>query len=206
MGRISAACLAACLVLLPAAGQAQDTAASASPSTGAVQMPVYELPDPASLTMPKLAFTETPEIAAGYDKYFVFNRGNTSFAEAFTDIKECDALASGSSIYMGADSGSIAAASAQYGMLAGAAGGAIASVAMDLIFGSGARREQYRVNMRNCMGFKGYGRYGLSEDLWKEFNFQEGNGRKKEGVRDEAMELQALVAAGPRPASKELGL
>lgn len=95
---------------------------------------------------------------------------------------------------------------ATYGPMAGAVGGVIGSVLVDAIFGSAQRRAQRRINMRNCMGFKGYQRYGLSGDLWKKFNFQEGNGRKKEDVRNEAMELQALVASGQKPTTKELGL
>ena len=95
---------------------------------------------------------------------------------------------------------------AQYGALAGGIGGALGSAIADAIFGSAARRQQRRINLRNCMGFKGYQRYGLSEDLWKEFNFEEGLGRKKENERDDALELQALVASGPKPTTKELGL
>ena len=59
--------------------------------------------------------------------------------------------------------------------------------------------------MRNCMGWKGYQRYGLSKDLWDNFHFEEGNGRKKEEVRLVALTQQAMVASGPKPATKELG-
>jgi hypothetical protein len=82
----------------------------------------------------------------------------------------------------------------------------IGSAIADAIFGSAARRAQRRINLRNCMGFKGYQRYGLAEKQWKDFNFEEGHGRKKEGERDDALELQALVASGPKPTAKELGL
>lgn len=176
------------------------------PDTASNGATIYDLPDPASLKMPELAFKPTPEMEADFDKYFFFHREGTGFAEAFSDIKECDALASGSNIYMGADSSAMSAAMAQYGLAAGAIGGAIGGAIADAIFGSAARRQQRRINLRNCMGFKGYGRYGLSGDLWKEFNFEEGHGRKKEGVREEALELQALVASGPKPQAKELGL
>lgn len=168
--------------------------------------PVYELPDPATLTMPKLDFRPTPADEADYDKYFYFHRADVTFAEAYADIRECDALASGSSIYLGANDAAMGAAMAQYGALAGGVGGVLGSVLADAIFGSAARRQQRRINLRNCMGFKGYQRYGLSGDLWKDFNFEEGHGRKKEGERDDALELQALVASGPKPRTKELGL
>ncbi len=162
-------------------------------------------PNPATLTMPALAFTPTPEDVAAYDKFFYFHREGTSFAEALTDIKECDALASGVSFYTDSSS-AVAAATAQYGVAAGAIGGAIGSAIADAIFGSAERRRLKRISLRNCMSYKGYGRYGLSADLWKKFNFEEGMGRKRETVREGALQLQALVASGPKPASKELGL
>jgi hypothetical protein len=165
----------------------------------------YVIPSPDGLKMPKLDFTPTALDEQDYDKYFFFYRANTSFAQAYADIKECDALSSGSSIYLD-NSAAIAGATAQYGALAAGIGGAIGSAIADAIFGSAQRREQRRINLRNCMSFKQYQRFGLNHDLWSAFNFEEGNGRKKEGVRNDALALQALVASGPQPATKELGL
>lgn len=189
-------------------GQAEQTAppVQSSPSSVVPAAMTYELPDPATLNRPGLAFATTPEILADFDKYFYFHRDSTTFAEAYADVRECDALASGSSIYLGASSAAMSSAMSQYGALAGGVGGALGSALADAIFGSAARRQQRRINLRNCMGFKGYQRFGLSGDLWKEFNFEEGLGRKREGVRDDALELQALVASGPVPSTKELGL
>lgn len=184
-----------------AAASAQDDADDADGPTIAP----YEAPDPATLKMPALEFTSTPEVVADFDKYFFFHREGTSYTEAYGDIRECDALASGSSIYLNGGPGA-AAAAAQYGVLAAGVGSAIGGAIADAIFGAAARREQRRVSVRNCMAFKGYARYGLSGDLWKEFNFEEGNGRKKEAVRNADLALQALVASGPKPAGKELGL
>ena len=64
---------------------------------------------------------------------------------------------------------------------------------------SAERRRLKRLNLRNCMHFKGYDRYGLAKDLWTEFNFEEGNGRKPEAERERAILMQARVASGPRP-------
>jgi hypothetical protein len=191
--------LAMSLALVPVQAGAQG---SVAPPVGSLE----DIPDPSKLSMPRLDFTESVEDEGDFDKYFYFHRDNTSFEEAYSDIRECDALASGSNIYMGADAGSQAAAMTQYGLLPGAVGGAIASVAMDAIFGSAARREQRRVNLRNCMGFKQYQRYGLTRDLWTSFNFEEGLGRKREPVRLQAIAIQALVASGPKPHTKDLGL
>lgn len=167
---------------------------------------VEDIPDPATLTMPPLAFTEAPEHTDSFKKYFYFHRADTTYADAYRDIRECDALASGSSIYLGASEGAIAGAMANYGLLAGGIGGAVGGIIADAIFGSALRREQRRTNMRNCMSFKGYARYGLAKDLWVAFHFEEGLGRKREPVRLRALALQALVASGPAPTAKELGL
>lgn len=210
--RLACGLLAAALVqTVPAAAQESAAApagdaASAPSAEPATVLVDYELPDPATLTMPKLAFTPSPTDEADFDKYFYFHRADVTFAEAYADIRECDALASGSSIYLGGNSAALAGATAQYGVLAAGIGSAVGSLLADAIFGSAARRQQRRVNLRNCMGFKGYQRYGLTGDLWKDFNFEEGHGRKKEGERDNALELQALVASGPKPVTKELGL
>lgn len=183
---------AALLLALPITAYAQEVSQAepvAAGETGA------ETPDPAKLKMPALAFAPNPMIEADYDKYFYFHRAGTSFAEAYADIKECDALASGISLYMGATMNPIMA---QYGVLG--------TLMADAIFGSSERRRIRRENLRNCMFFKEYQRYGLTHELWDSFNFEEGMGRKREGVREQALQLQALVASGPMPQTKELGL
>lgn len=190
------------LLLLPITAYAQEVLQAepvAAGETGA------ESPDPAKLKMPALAFAPNPMIEADYDKYFYFHRAGTSFAEAYTDIKECDALASGISLYMG-NSAVMNGAMAQYGVLTAGIGSALGSVLADAIFGSAERRKIRRINLRNCMFFKEYQRYGLTHELWDSFNFEEGMGRKREGVREQALQLQALVASGPMPQTKELGL
>jgi hypothetical protein len=154
--------------------------------------------------MPTLAFEETAEDVANYDKYFYFHRPDTGFDQAYADIVECDALGSGISIYRGADSAAMAGAMAQYGVGPGLIGGAIASALIDGIFGSAERRKARRQNMRTCMYYKGYDRYGLTKSLWREFNFEEGNGREEEAVRTRDLLIQARVASGPRPQQKVL--
>lgn len=192
------AAVAAPLVALATPLLAQD--GEVGTKTDAVEV------DPATLTRPALDFAPTPEIQADFEKYFYFHRADTDLATAYADIRECDALASGSSIYLGGNPGQTSAAIAQYGALAGGVGSAIGSAVADAIFGSAERRKQRRVSLRNCMGFKEYRRFGLSGELWKKFNFEEGMGRKKEDLRDDALLLQALVASGPAPKTTELGL
>ena len=187
------------LLLLPLAGAAQAQILGALPEPR--QFTEEEI---AAVAMPSLAFEQTPAMVADYDKYFYFHRPDTSFSEAYADISECDALASGISIYRGADSGAIAGAMAQYGLLAGAVGGAIGSVMADAIFGSAERRKARRLNIRNCMYFKEYDRYGLKKDLWQEFHFEEGLSKTDADERSSKLLMQARIASGPKPAQEAL--
>lgn len=195
--RVRGACLG--LLAMPLAGALQAQAIRNEPP-----MRHFTEQEVAAVAMPALAYEETAGDREAYDKYFFFHRPDTSFDEAYADIVECDALSSGISIYMGADSASMASAMTQYGIGAGAAGGVIASVIMDSIFGSAARREARRINMRNCMYFKGYDRYGLAKNLWQEFNFEEGNRRTAPTEREKDLLAQARVASGPAPAQEVL--
>ena len=152
--------------------------------------------------MPDLAFTATPLDEADYDKYFYFHRAETAFSAALGDLRDCDAFARGLTSGM-------AYQQAPYPYtytMAGAAGGVIANVMVAAIFGSAEKRRLRRVNMRRCMGYKGYGRYGLSKDLWQKFNFEEGFSGEEETARNAMLAQQAKVASGPVPAGKELGL
>lgn len=152
-----------------------------------------------AIPMPDLAYTPTPMIAENFDKYFFFHREGTDFSAAYADITECDSLASGINFYMGADSGAMAAAMANYGVVAGAAGGVIGGLLADAIFGSAERRRIKRINMRNCMFYKGYDRYGLEKELWQKFHFEEGLSRENAKDREAALLKQARVASGPKP-------
>jgi hypothetical protein len=156
--------------------------------------------DPAKVETPKLQFTESEEDKSGYDKYFYFVRDDTDFATAYRDIRECDALARGVGIYLGTSEVPYPYA----GTLTGALGGAIGSAVADAIFGSAERRKQRRTNLRTCMGYKGYSRYGLNKELWQAFNFEEGNGTVPDDRRQQFLQKQAKAAVSGRPATKEL--
>jgi len=182
------------LALLPLAAVAQAQAIKSEP-----EMKIFTAAEIEAVAMPDLAYTPDPVIAADFDKYFFFHRDNTDFSTAYADIIECDSLASGINFYMGADSGAIAGAMANYGVLAGGIGGAIGGLMADAIFGSAERRRIKRVNLRNCMFYKGYDRYGLEKDLWQEFHFEEGLSRENAADREAALQKQARAASGPKP-------
>lgn len=158
--------------------------------------------DAAKVTMPALAFSPQPEDAGNYDKYYYFHRPDTDFATAYADICECDGYARGLTSGVG-----YAQVPYPYaGTMAGAVGGALGNVMAAAIFGSGEKRRLRRVNMRTCMHFKGYERYGLSKALWNNFNFEEGLSGVSPEERTRALQQQALVASSAQPQEKGLGL
>ncbi|MBY8821127.1 hypothetical protein [Sphingomonas colocasiae] len=223
--------IGACLSAALACGFAQDARAQdiaesgpampvaetvgATVAAGSVQAPVI-LADSASpfgavalaegeaagITMPELAFDPTPEDQQNFDKYYYFNRPDTDFATAYADISECDGYARGLS-------SGIAYQQPPYpyaGTMAGAVGGLIGNAIADAIAGSAEKRRMRRVNMRKCMNFKGYERYGLSKARWQPFNFEEGLANVKDEERQRCLKQQALVASSYKPTTKGLGL
>lgn len=174
--------------------------AAAQTTPGPAPAPLPTAIDPATIEMPDLNFTPTPEIVANYDKYYVFNRADTDFATAFADLQECDAYARGLAFHL-------AGGTVPYpyaGTMAGAIGGAIGSAMADAIFGSAERRKQRRMNMRTCMTYKGYRTFGLPKAIWEPFNFEEGLSRVDEQRRQRMLQVQARVASGPQPTMGEI--
>lgn len=200
------------VVVAPCAPVAAQDAASATPAASsgdeaegeavAVDL-LTAVPDPASVTMPKLEFTASPEIAATYDKYFYFHRTDTDFPTALADIRECDGFARG--LAMPGGYGNTPAPYPYAGTLAGGVGAALGNALAVAIFGSAEKRKLRRANLRRCMNYKGYQRYGLEKELWQSFNFEEGLSSVQEAERQRKLAMQAKVASGPRPIMKELG-
>lgn len=158
--------------------------------------------DPAGVEMPVLAFEPNGTEAQDFDKYYYFRRDDTDFATAYADIRECDGYASGLTSGIGYQQVPYPYA----GTMAGAVGGAIGNVLAVAIFGSAEKRKARRINMRTCMFYKGYQRYGLPKDLWTEFNFEEGIGHVGEERRIVFLKQQALVAAKAASNGEALGL
>ncbi|HEX8624027.1 MAG TPA: hypothetical protein VF782_03000 [Allosphingosinicella sp.] len=139
-------------------------------------------PDPAAIEVPDLNFTPTPAIERDFDKYFYFHRGGTELGTALADFRECDAYARG--ISLRADGG-------PNGLLAGAA--------TDAIFGAAQRRDIARRNLRVCLGFKEYRRYGLPKSIWDRIHSVRAPGESAEARRQRLLLLQARIASGPQP-------
>jgi hypothetical protein len=184
--------LVAALCTVPAA-KAQDHAPAADEvSTG-------ERIDPESIPMPSLSFTPDAEIERNYFKYFFFHREATDFHTAFADIQECDGYARGLAFRVTTNY-----VPTGMGLLPDVVGSVIGNALADAIHGSAERRNQRRVIMRTCMGYKGYATFGLPRDLWREFNFDEGNRSPPEAARQDMLRRQARAASGPRPQIGEI--
>jgi hypothetical protein len=198
-------CSAALAVLALMVGETSASAQTArylADSGSPFGAPSADLTDMAGVTMPVLAFTSDGTEAADFDKYYVFRRSETDFATAYADIAECDGYARG----LQSGIGYMQTPYPYAGTMAGAVGGAIGSAMAMMIFGSAEKRRMRRVNMRTCMHFKGYQRYGLPKNLWDKFNFEEGLSGVSEEKRQAYLKQQAMVASAGTLQGKELGL
>lgn len=154
-----------------------------------------ERPDPASLSLPDMAFKSTPRDVRRYDTYYYFHKPGVSYERAFADFDQCHGYALSSQlglltptiIPLGAaalqdDSSRRAAYSNAFAMY-GLVGLGIAA-----IFISEAEDDNARATVRKCMTYKHYGRYGLSRALFKKID---------EGADAQRLGRWALIAAGP---------
>ena len=121
----------------------------------------------------------------------VFYRAGTDFDTALADVRECDGYARGISYHIGGG----AVPYPYAGTVAGAVGGALGSVLADAIFGAAERRKLRRVNMRTCMRFKEYTRYGLTEEAWKAYDLGEEKGDASDSERELLLRLHAKIAS-----------
>ena len=133
----------------------------------------------------------------------VFYRAGTDFETALADVQECDGYARGISYHIGG--GPVPYPYA--GTVAGAVGGAIGAVLADAIFGAAERRKLRRRNMRTCMGFKEYQRYGVSEEAWKSYELGDGEGEGEaegEEKRLLVLRMHAKIASAPTAPKGEI--
>lgn len=158
-------------------------------------------PDPVTLQLPDLSAPTRAEDAADFDKYFYFYRADTSFEAALADIRECDGYARG----LASPYGYASAGYPYAGTVAGLGGELIANALISAIFGPAELRKARRSNMRRCMNYKGYGRYGLNKDVWQQFHFEEGLSKVDEEKRHLMLAKQAKAASLFAPAGKDLG-
>jgi hypothetical protein len=176
-------------------GDAEDTVATVSLPSADEQI------DPATITLPDLKFTSDAKLEKDFDKYFYFHRDSTDFKTALADLRDCDGLSRG----LASPYGNMDVPYPYNATPGGLVGGALGNLMVAAIFGSAQVRATRRINMRRCMHFKGYQRYGLPKDIWKEFNFEEGFSELAEDKRQAFLKQQAKATSGPKPQTAELG-
>jgi hypothetical protein len=206
---ICAAALAAAILPLAAYGQEAEKAlpnteapADAEDTVATVSLPsADETIDPASITLPDLSFKTDAKFEKDFDKYFYFHRESTDFKTALADLRDCDGLSRG----LASPYGNMDVPYPYNATPGGLIGGALGNLMVAAIFGSAQVRATRRINMRRCMHFKGYQRYGLPKDIWKEFNFEEGFSELAEDKRQAFLKQQAKATSGPKPQTAELG-
>ncbi len=140
-----------------------------------------------------------PEAVAAYQpargdegefwRYFFFWRGGISLEEARADLRECADYARDPVLWARIPErmpieGGVQGPNGTEGQF-----GLTGAVIFSLVEGGLVRRIAL-ANMRRCMGFKGYRRYGLSADLWRPLN---------RGSPEQIVERLAAIAAGPEP-------
>lgn len=161
----------------------------------------------ASIAVPSLDFVETPEVRKNYNRIFYFHRSGTTFVDALSDIVECDAYGRAlpfkpdpTRYIVLSNSPIVAGIGTPIANLLSPVGERWA----DKMFGAPWRRKTRRNNLRVCMGYKGYQRYGLTQAIWASFNFDEANKPPPEDQRRRMLIQQAKIASGPAPSQPEL--
>ena len=140
-----------------------------------------------------LAFRPAEDESFG--RHFFFHRPGVSLEEARADLEECRTYASSAMLWPRSP-GSLPPDPdiLPPQVTGGSLGPLVGGLAFALVEG-GERAKIAAANMRKCMGFKGYGRYGLSDPLWKQLNA---------GSPEEVLERQARLASGGAPSGRRL--
>ena len=134
-------------------------------------------------------YRPAPGDAENFWRYFFFWKRGVTQEMARKDLLECAAYSHGPVLWarvpermpIGEDVKGPNGTEGGYGLV----GAAIFS----LVEGGLVQRIAL-ANMRRCMGFKEYGRYGLSSALWRSLNA---------GTPDKTIDQLAIVAAGADP-------
>jgi hypothetical protein len=128
-----------------------------------------------------------------FSTIFYFHRSDVTAQAAEADLRECHGYATGVFAlpnmpkHIPAETDDFTPQSTHANGLVG-----------DLIFSAvsvGLDRRAAATNLRRCMWLKGYQRYGLSAELFKELN---------QGSPDAVLPLLARIASGPAPAAERI--
>jgi hypothetical protein len=162
--------------------------------------------DPTTVTAPSLDFPHDKDAQSTYWKYFIFHKDGVDFRTAVADVSECESYSKINDMFVpvpelvpyGTPSTNPASAqqdrryqakSTQFGVAGLLLGGLASSYTLGPVL-----RRLYNTNQRNCMGFKGYKPYGVTEQIAKAI---EG------GTIQQRILIKAKIASNPIPALEE---
>jgi hypothetical protein len=155
-------------------------------------------PDPAKLTMPPLPLAYTDKDLRSADSRYYYHKDGASYLSAFAEMTLCtqdshtvtlvarppDFAPAGSAIPARDQRGTVIAnAWATYGLVGG-------------LLGAYVEGEMQEGEMRLCMSYRGYKRYAVSREAYRELT---------RGSDADTMARQALAASGPTPLGGEVG-
>lgn len=161
--------------------------------TGAVAQPAAPTPpDPATLNMPDMTPTRDSGVIRDGQKYFYFHKAGVSYADAYADFADCYRFVpnpgpAGTFLPVfrpwveAARPESAPSIPNQYGL--------VGNIVLGLISGQFERRSA-QARLRLCLEPRGYLRYPLREDAWRQLT---------DNFSQRSIALQALAASGPAP-------
>jgi hypothetical protein len=149
-------------------------------------------PDPTTISLPDMTPTRDRGVIADGWKHFYFHRAGVSYAEAYADFRDCyrflpvrDALygyVPGFRLWTRRNAvGPYQPPPNNYGLVGG--------VILAMIAGPLDRRDR-QSRMRRCMEPRGYVRYPLREEIWRQLI---------DNYSPRSIAMQALAASGPAP-------
>jgi hypothetical protein len=184
----------------------------AAPASLAEPAAAPAAPAVAPPNIPSLDFKPTKHDIDHYWEFYYFHKAGVSYDRALADLDECHSysrmLVATSPvpkfIPLGTQNSPYTSDelfrrqfdfqyrfSQQYGLFGGLTAALIAEIAT-----SSVNHGVERSNLRRCMYFKGYSRYGLNKSLWKQLN--EATGKDEERGK-QIIARFATIASGPAP-------
>lgn len=162
--------------------------AAASPAAAQADTP----PDPATVTLPDMTPTRDSQVIRNGWRFFYFHKAGVSYAQAHADFADCYRF-----LPVASPAGYLpmfrpwirsvepgpppAPAANNYGLIGGVIGGMVAGP---------IERRQRQSRMRLCLEPRGYVRYPLREDVWRQLI---------DNYSPRSIAMQAKAASGPGP-------
>ena len=162
--------------------------AGASPASAQADAP----PDPATVTLPDMTPTRDAGVIEDGWKHFYFHKAGVSYAEAYADFRECYRFLPVPGL-MGTRMPTFAPwpeplvlrpeppTIGPYGLV---------GVVIVAIISGPLERRSYQARLRRCLEPRGYVRYPLREEAWRQLT---------DDYSRRSIALQALAASGPAP-------